>query len=271
MDTAVKADLHTHTTFSDGDSSIEEIINAAIAKGIDAVAITDHDTVSHFGKVPERAAVRVLKGIEICAVHPETSTRTHILGYNMPNPEIAAEVCLPYLIARNENSMRQAGILIELGYSIDIGKLSRAEGKYLYKQHIMDWLVSTGQADSYFGDDYKAIFKNAGPCDFDIEYCDCFTAINAIKASGGLAVLAHAGQQQSFWLVRELARAGLDGIELNHQSHSDLDKLKIASLAKRYSLFMTGGSDFHGRYEQHGYGVGDILSHESGVEALLSR
>ncbi|MDD3252923.1 MAG: PHP domain-containing protein [Lachnospiraceae bacterium] len=267
----VKADLHIHSTVSDGSDTIEEIIEQAKQKGLDVIAITDHDTLSHLAQIPADPGIRVMGGIEISAVHKETNTRTHILGYNISKPEVITALTQPVLEARNQNSEKQAAILAAHGYHIDMDKLARADGKYLYKQHIMDYLVSTGQAPDMFGEFYHKIFKNGGICAIDIEYIDVFDAVKAIKEAGGMAVLAHPGQQQNFWLVPELVPLGLDGLELNHHANSGQDKEKIKEIAAEYGLFMTGGSDYHGKYEPQPFGIGDFLSDESGVRAVCQK
>jgi len=147
-------------------------------------------------------------------------------------------------------------------------KIRRADGKYLYKQHIMDWLVSTGQVYELFGEFYNNIFKNNGACAFDIEYADVFEAVSAIKESGGLSVLAHPGQQRNFRVIPELARNGLDGLEYNHHSHTEKDKEIIKKYADELGLFLTGGSDAHGKYEPQPFKAGDFLSEISGAEAI---
>jgi len=132
----------------------------------------------------------------------------------------------------------------------------------------MEWLFSTGQVQDMFGDFYKSTFKNGGSCDFDIRYPDVFEVVKLIKQAGGLAVLAHPGQQQNFWLIPSLVEVGLDGLELNHLSHSEKDRKIIRDYAKQYRLFLTGGSDYHGRFEALQSNVGDYLSDESGVRAV---
>jgi len=113
----------------------------------------------------------------------------------------------------------------------------------------MDWLVTTGQVPDMFDDFYQKTFKNGGICAFDIEYTDVFDAVKAVKKAGGLAVLAHPGQQQNFWLIPELVQTELDGLELNHYANCEKDKEMIRTYASRYGLFLTGGSDNHGKYE----------------------
>ena len=269
-----KADLHVHSTFSDGGDSIGQIIEAAQGNGLDAIAITDHDTISHQKQIsghqiPGDMGLRVIAGVEISSIHKATNTKAHVLGYNIQTPETITSLTQPLLEARNSNSEKQAGILIENGFQIDMDKLSRADGKYLYKQHILEWLVATGQAPDMFGAFYRNTFKNGGICDFDIEYIDIFDAVHAVKESGGLAVLAHPGQQQNFWLIPQLIENGLDGLELNHHSHSEKDKDVIRGFAGQYGLFLTGGSDHHGKYGSNPFSIGDFLSEESGIEAIL--
>jgi predicted metal-dependent phosphoesterase TrpH len=264
-----KADLHIHSTVSDGSDNIERIIDIAKKKGLDAIAITDHDTLSHLTQIPKNPGIRVVGGIEISAVHRTTNTRAHMLGYNIQKPEIITALTEPLLKARNNNSEKQVDTLLHSGLKIDIDNLARADGKIIYKQHIMDWLVETGQVSEMFGDFYQKTFKQGGICAFDIEYIDVFDAVKTIKEAGGLAVLAHPGQQQNFWLIHELVKIGLDGLELNHHMHSEIDRKTIRRYADQYSLFMTGGSDYHGKYEPQPFGIGDFLSDESGVNAIF--
>ena len=264
----MKADLHIHSTVSDGGDTIEELITIAKNKGLDVIAITDHDTMSHIVKIPADADIKVIGGVEISAVYRKTSARAHVLGYSIKKPEIITALTKPLLEARNRNSEKQVKFLVQIGFQIDMDKLARADGKYLYKQHIMDWLVTTGQVPDMFGDFYKKTFKQGGICAFDIEYIDVFDAVRAIKKAGGLAVLAHPGQQQNFWLIPELVKIGLDGLELSHHTHTEKDKEIIRDNANKYNLFLTGGSDYHGKYEPQPFGIGDYLSEESGVTAI---
>jgi Predicted metal-dependent phosphoesterases (PHP family) len=264
----MRADLHIHSTVSDGSVPIDDIIRIAFSKGLDFIAITDHDTVSHIARFPKNPPVKMFGGIEISAVSGTSRQRAHILGYNLKTYGAVLSLTRPLLEARNRNSERQAEILIKQGYSIDFDKINRADGKYLYKQHIMDWLVSTGQIPELFGGFYYKTFKNGGICDFDIEYIDAADAVRAIKICGGQAVLAHPGQQKNFHLIPELVRDGLDGLELNHHANSSGDKLLIWRYAHEYNLFLTGGSDFHGKYEPQTYSIGDFTSDNSGVEAV---
>ena len=265
----MKADLHMHSVASDGSDSIDQLIDQAIRKDLDLIAITDHDTIDHLAYIPSDANIHVIGGVEVSAIHHETNTKAHILGYRIGKPEIVSACTQALLEARSSNSEKQANILMQMGYRIDMSRLARAGGKYLYKQHIMDWLVATGQVPDMFGDFYQQTFKSGGPCDFDIAYIDVFEAVRAIKTAGGLAVLAHPGQQQNFCLIPELVRVGIDGLELNHYANNDKDRETIRRYADQYGLFLTGGSDYHGKYESYATSVGDYLSEDSGLQAIL--
>lgn len=265
----IKADMHIHSTVSDGSFSIADIVKRAEDNGLDAVVITDHDTLSHANQLVHSNKVKVLAGVEISAFDYAKNFRVHILGYNIQKPDVLEKVVSPTLEARHYNSMRQIEILNQNGYEIDISKMPRADKKYIYKQHIMDYLVANGKADEMFGEFYYKIFKNNGICHFDIEYVNPIMAVRAIKTAGGLAVLAHSGQQQNFELIPELVKNGLDGLELNHHANSEKDKIIIREYAEKFGLFLTGGSDFHGRYEPNSPDVGDYISEQSGVEKII--
>ena len=128
-----KVDMHMHSTVSDGSYTMEEIVAQAESRGLSGVVITDHDTLSHQDKLPHSNTVQVQAGIEISAYDYEKDYRVHILGYGIKNPELVEKVVHPTLLARHENSMRQIEILKEHGYAIDLEKIKRADGKYIYR------------------------------------------------------------------------------------------------------------------------------------------
>lgn len=263
-----KADLHIHSRISDGSCTIGELAALAAEKGLDTIAVTDHDTLSQARQIPNELSVQIIPGIEISCFDYQTGMRVHVLGYHIHNISLVEDFVHPLLLARHENSMKQIDILGKNGFTIELKQLHRADNRYIYKQHIMEYLVKTGQAPEMFGDFYKHIFKNNGICAFDIHYLNPYEAVKIIKEAGGLAVLAHSGQQQNFALIPKLVKEGLNGLELNHPANSNKDRAVIREYAREYGLFMTGGSDFHGIYEPDSPGLGCCLSEESGVEAI---
>ncbi len=264
------ADLHLHSNISDGTDSIEEIIQKSIAKKLDVIAITDHDTLAHANKIPQTNAIKVLAGIEISAIDPRNMKKAHILGYNIKDIDMVEEAVSPILQARHALGLKQIEILQENGYAIDIDKLNKADGKYIYKQNILDYLLETKQIAELFGDFYKRTFKNNGICAMEIDYIDVREAVKIITKAGGKAVLAHAGQQQNFYLIDELVPLGLAGLEYNHVHNNEKDKVILADYAEKHALFLTGGSDYHGENNTEPLDIADYLSPESGIKALIN-
>lgn len=265
----IRADMHIHSTVSDGSYTMEEIVKMAEEKKLDAIAFTDHDTLSHAARLPKSDTVKVAAGIEISAYDYDKDFRVHVLGFGIRDIASVERVVHPTLEARHANSMRQIEILNQHGFHIDPDALPKADGRYIYKQHIMDYLLQQGAVDELFGDFYYATFKNHGICHFDIEYIRPEAAVRAIKDAGGYAVLAHSGQQQNFELIPGLVNVGLDGLELNHHANSAEDRKLIREYAEKYDLCLTGGSDCHGRYEKDSPEVGDYLAEESGARLLM--
>lgn len=262
-----RADLHIHSTISDGSDTVAEIVEKAIKRGLNAIAITDHDTLAHHKLLPHDPRLMVLGGIEISAIDKETGVKAHVLGYHMEEVEPVEKLVAPIRERRHQNSLRQIELLKEHGYYIDIDRLKKADGQYVYKQHIMEYLVKTGQAEELFGQFYHRVFKHGGFCDFDIEYVDVRDAVAAIHQAGGKAVLAHPGQQQNFYLIQTIP---FDGVEYNHMENKPEDKETIMECVRDSStrLFLTGGSDYHGHYGDLPVPIGTFLSSESGMQSL---
>lgn len=260
------ADLHVHSSVSDCSMNAEEILKEAKEAGVTHLVFTDHDTTEKAQEHVRLAAqygIQALTGVEMSAYDFRRDRKVHILGYGYEKTKYIEQIGSETLKKRNANCLKQIEILNSLGYSVPVEEVKKLAGKCIYKQHILEYLVRSGQSKELFGDIYKNIFKNGGPCDFDIEYPAAEDAVRAIKADGGWAVLAHPGQQGNFPMIHRLVEAGIDGIEYNHPSHSPSDRMKAEEFAKSYGLFLTGGSDFHGRYEKTQSALGQYPAHES--------
>ena len=265
----MKGDLHIHTDISDGSYNIEEILKMAKQNQLTHVAITNHDTVKglfNAVKLGEKYNIKVIPGIEISAYDFENNRKVHILGYdfNLTGDNIT-KLCAPTLKERDENSRWQVKTLIENGFDIDIKAVEEKSknSTAIYKQHIMNVLIEKDYTNEIYSDLYRRVFKNNGICAKDIKYVDAVDVVQAIKKDGGYAVLAHPGQLNSYDMIPKLVEYGLDGIEVNHHDHTDEDKKKIIKYADEYKLFLTGGTDFHGKYGSTDIKLGDITSPES--------
>jgi fructose-1,6-bisphosphatase/inositol monophosphatase family enzyme/predicted metal-dependent phosphoesterase TrpH len=266
----MNADLHFHSTYSDGSLTIREILIAARGCGLDAVSVTDHDTTAGTAEalaLEQKTGLTVFPGIEVSAFDFKRSRKVHLLGYNYREPAVALEtLCGPLLRRRQENSLRQIDILVKAGFDIspDEAQAVAGNGRTIYKQHIMAVLVAKGYAHAVDSQLYRALFNTGGICAGDIDYCDVFEALDAIRSDGGLAVLAHPGQLNSWDIVDSLVACGLAGIEYYHESHNTDDYKKAADIIHRHpQLVLTGGSDGHGVFGSGRHGVGDIRAPSS--------
>lgn len=263
-------DLHLHSTYSDGSATVIELIHEAVSRGLTHIAITDHDRVPRCGDIPPVTVLKVMPGVEISAYDFKGQRKVHILGYAMRDTREVTAFCRPLLERRQANSLRQIALLAEHGFSIRPQNFTKRAGCVIYKQHIMEYLVATAQVETMFGDFYQKVFKNGGYCDRDIEYLDAEAAVRIVTDAGGLAVLAHPGQQHNLDLVPSLVRQGLQGIELEHRKNTEADKAEIRQLAERYGLFLTGGSDYHGTLEDGSNELGSCLAPEAALQRIFS-
>jgi fructose-1,6-bisphosphatase/inositol monophosphatase family enzyme/predicted metal-dependent phosphoesterase TrpH len=249
-------DLHVHTNVSDGAYDIDKTLKMAQQSGITHIAITNHDTVAQLVggvAIGVKLGIEVIPGIEISAKDPETGKPVHILGYNFSlGATHIKRLCYPTLRKQQEKSLWQIDTLINHGYKIDKMAINiKRKGRTIYKQHIMEELILEGYTDKIYSELYEKLFKGQGICvgHGDIDYPEADQVVKAIRADGGIAVLAHPGAQDSLHLIKPLVEAGLNGIELVHSKNSDEVKEKIIELAQQYNLLVTGGSDFHGKYD----------------------
>lgn len=244
------ADLHIHSTFSDGTLSPEEIIKVAKEQNVKCIAITDHDCLdSQYITKESNSELEIIPGIEISS--EINDLEIHILGYfiDFENEELIEVV--NKLV--KEREMRIFKIIEKLRNNkilIDINDLDIKLCKSISRSHVANAMVKKG----YF-DNYKSAFINylvkgkpAYVKGYKIHYKE---AIKAINDAGGIAVLAHPGQVHKGLvlenLIKELKYCGLKGIEVYHPSHSRDESNKFYNLAKKYKLLITGGSDYHGK------------------------
>ncbi len=270
----IKADLHVHSNVSDCSMDRHEILELAVREEITHLSFTEHDTTLKSEECEElerQYGICLIKGIEISAFDFQTGKKAHILGYDYQTTQHIENLCKPILLRRHENCIKQIEILNTLGYQIRVEDvLPFAPYGTIYKQHILDYLVQSGQSETLFGKVYQEIFKNQGPCDFDITYVAAEDAVSAIIKDGGVAVLAHPMQQENLNLVLSLVKKGLQGLEYDHVSvaNNPMAKTQIMDCARINDLHLTGGSDFHGRYESVHTSLGSCLAEEKIVKKL---
>ncbi len=261
----VRADLHVHSDFSDSSLSIAQTLARAEQAGLTHLSLVDHDTVAGTSQASQLAlltTIQIIPGIEISARDRNTGKKVHILGYAYQTPASnLTTLCQPTLQRRTQKTLHQVDVLIQAGFPLSRQAVLDKAGPTgtVYKQHIMAALIDQGITDSVYSDLYRTLFKGAGICAGDIEYVDVQDAIAAVRADGGIPVLAHPGQSKVWDSIPGYARDGLLGIELNHPDHDSSDYGRIQDLADQFDFLLTGGSDYHADYGT-GPDIGQVLA-----------
>ena len=248
-------DLHCHSTASDGTLPPREVVRLAKQSNLTALALTDHDTVAGCAEARDEAAkigVDFLCGIEISAEYPPPGT-LHILGYGVDPENPALKSLTETLIAGRDNrNPRIVAKLNEMGVAVTMKEWEdEAKGSVLGRPHLAAILYRKGYVSSIKQAFDKYIGQGA-PAYFDKERLTPRQAIERIRESGGVPVLAHPFQLRTTndgelqRVVKDLLDLGLVGLEVIHSDHDATLVEKYTQLAKRLGLITTGGSDFHG-------------------------
>lgn len=243
-----RADLHVHTTFSDGLYRPEEIIDLARRCGLGAVAITDHDTLA--GVEPTRQAaqgttIEVISGVEITTEYQ--GRELHLLGYFVdPNhPELAQALAWvrqqrAERFARMVEGLRAAGVRISWEPEKD-----RLGPESLGRRYLAELLVREGRVGSV-REAFSRYLGDNGRFGFAKRRLPVADALNLIRNAGGVSSWAHPGSRCSWAQLGELSRLGLQAIEVAYPSVKASWQRQLRHWAGQLGLAVTGGSDCHG-------------------------
>jgi predicted metal-dependent phosphoesterase TrpH len=247
-------DLHTHTAFSDGSQTPTELVEEAVALGLSAVAVTDHDTVDGLPEAlaaGERLGIDVIPGVEINLEHDRVTM--DMLGYflaGMPTDELQQEL-VELRAYRTERNARMVERLAELGMPLDPADLeAAAENGAVGRPHIGEAMVRRGYVSS-ISEAFELYLRRGAPAWVDRRRLALGHALKLLRASGALPVLAHPGIIRTDpaglnHIVRDAAREGMAGIECYYPLHDEETVTRCLGLAAKYALVPTGGSDYHG-------------------------
>jgi len=243
-----KADLHIHTTASDGLLSPEEVVKWARAKRLAAAAITDHDTVGGIDAAVDAAKgyeLEIIPGIEFSTVYEEEEI--HILGYYIEHREQWFRDMLEKLHnSRYERAQKIIGKLNGLGIDITLDEvMAVAEDGILGRPHIARAMINKGYI-SNIKDAFKLYIGKGCPAYVERYKLSSVEAINIIRKVGGVSVLAHPGLIRNKNLIKEIVELSIDGIEVYHSKHDEAITRDALRIANARNLLITGGSDCHG-------------------------
>ena len=251
----MRIDLHTHSTASDGTLTPEQLVRAAADVGLDAVALTDHDTTAGWaraaGALP--AGLTLVPGAELsCRWHgTEPSIALHLLAY-LFDPEhagLATELARVRL-SREERAARMVDLLRADGYDVTWDEVrGYAAGGTVGRPHLAQALIRRGLVGTVteaFQPDWLGRRYRLPKVDLDV-----FAALALVREAGGVPVFAHPrasrrGRIVPDELIVEMAGRGLFGLEADHEDHTPEERAHVRGLARELGLVVTGSSDFHG-------------------------
>ncbi len=289
-------DLHTHTTASDGSVSPPDLIRLALQCGLEALAITDHDTLEGCDEgaiVAAGLGVELIVGIELSTrlepelvelVRPWLGSRRlpsiHLLGYFVdaaPPADFRS-----WILGHQESRRKRNYELIEklrgFGFDITLDEVSRLAGKLIGRPHFAELLVQKGYVrnrqeafDLYLADTAGAAVERDEP--------GLAESIGELRRNFAVPVLAHPGrlpfgsdEAALRVLLETLCRSGLQGLEVWHSEHSPVQQALYEGLARSFLLEPTGGSDFHGSHKPAislGTGIdGNVCVSKARLESL---
>ena len=246
-------DLHVHSTSSDGTFTPSELVSYGIKKGLKAFALTDHDTTDGIREAQEAARgkqITVIPGIELSTAWQNKDI--HILGLNIEPENVRFQNILRgFQLEREKRNMKIIKKMQEQGLHISYQDMvNNFPDSVWTRAHFARFLADTDQVHT-ISEAFSRFLGDHAPCFVPREKVTPFQAISLIHEGGGKAALAHPllyhmTPQQLEDLAALLVKNGLDGIEAIYSSNRGMDETNMRRLARRYNLFITGGSDFHG-------------------------
>ncbi|MBQ3310822.1 PHP domain-containing protein [bacterium] len=249
-----KADFHVHTNYSDGVYSPEKIVDIALDAGLEAISLTDHDNilsyqvaVDYLKKINKSDSLEIIQGVEINTLYNDYEI--HILGYFM---DVNNNDFKNLIKSQQEARIKQTYEIIDLldkkvGIKIpfEIIESQVAKNGSIGRPHIAKAITSVGGTSSVM-ESYSKFINDNSQVYVKRKTVTPHDAVEIIYDAGGVPVIAHPHDVDiAESLIKELMNYGLRGIEAYHRKHSPAVVEYFSSMAEKFGLIVTGGSDFH--------------------------
>ncbi|WP_050742196.1 PHP domain-containing protein [Symbiobacterium thermophilum] len=243
-----RADLHNHTTASDGTLTPAEQVRWAASQGLAAVGITDHDTIAGWAEAKEAAEEAGIELVPGCELSTEVGgTEVHILAYYFdPEDPGMADLLRRMRGGRRKRVEEAVAKLHALGYAdVSLERILARGGESVGRPHIAAELVDLGIVRT-LKEAFERFLAQGRPAYVPRPKLEPAEAIAVVRQAGGVPVLAHPGLIGDDRWVREAIAAGVMGIEAYHTDHSELQRQFYARWGHDAGLVVTGGTDSHG-------------------------
>lgn len=268
-------DLHLHTTASDGRLTPTQLIELVAGKGLQVVAVTDHDSTEGLAEATAAAArfppLTLIPGIELSTDVPQNEI--HVLGYHIRYRDDGFQATLRrFRDGRELRARRMVDKLAALGMPLDWERVQAFAGDgAIGRPHIALAMVERGYIKAP-QEAFDGYIERNGPAYVEREKLTPPEAVRLIIENGGLAVLAHPAELPDLdqWLT-ELKAAGLVGIEVFYGAYPPETVKRLKGFAQVYGLLPCGGSDYHGLGSNFEATPGDVGPPLEVVEALRAR
>ncbi len=248
----MKCDLHLHTTCSDGSLSPQELVALAKEKGLQVIAITDHDTTKGVNLAQEegkKLGVKVVGGIEVSTL--AGNKEVHVLGFNMDTSTAEFKQDLNRLSQmRNNRNKQLVAKLKKHGIDINLDEIQSC-GKSIGRADIAREMVNKGYCKDV-PEAFENYIGNGKKCYVQVKRMSTAEAVEFVIKHKGIAVLAHPKNlhmtHETFEkFLQSLVKVGLHGIEADYFTHTISERKFYNKMATKYNLIVTGGSDFHSK------------------------
>ncbi|HXG41209.1 MAG TPA: PHP domain-containing protein [Dehalococcoidia bacterium] len=270
-----RADLHTHSTYSDGVLTPKQLVDYAYSRGVRILALTDHDITDGIPEALEAAGaypdMLLIPGIEMSTDVP--GNEVHVLGYFIDWQDAEFQQVLARLRdSRVHRARRMVERLAELGVPVSWQRVLELAGEgAVGRPHIAQALVEAGHVGSV-NEAFELYLGRNRPAYVEREKMTPAEVVQLLRRVGGLAVLAHPRELEGQLdeLLPELKAAGLVGMEVYYQDYSPQEIERLLAWAQRFDLLPLGGSDYHGLGGPQQREPGDIPLPDEPVQRLLA-
>ena len=249
-----RADLHTHSTCSDGSKTPQELLHLAKSIGLSGLSITDHDSVEAYSSIPPLAkelGIQLISGVEFSTLHRGCSI--HILGYSFDlSHPLIHEFCLKHEQRRRNRNRAILKKLVEHGMLVteeDVEQTCRPDvlltQRTIGRPHIALAMIKRGYVKTV-QEAFKKFIGEGRPCYADGESFSTEESIDIIHQAKGLAIIAHPHLVDDVSVLREMLEMKFDGMECYYAKFPLAEQERWIKKAQKKNWMITGGSDYHG-------------------------